>query len=1167
MPDLGDVARRLAARTARTRVGQRLRRPRLSVIVPFYNVEKYLAECLDSILAQDFRDIEVLLVDDGSPDGSRRIAERYVARDQRVRLLTRPNGGLGAARNTGVRAARGSYLTFVVSDDRLPAGALRVLMAQASRSGSEIVMGAVERFDSRRRWRPTWLPAVHTHPRTAVTLDEFLPLLRNLYTWNKVFRRDFWERQGLWFREGVAYEDQPIITQLFARATSIDVIPDVVYEYRARDDKSSISQQTASLKDLRARIEAWRLSEESFRKELSPQGYQGWLATLFNAHFHWYLASAGTIDDTYWEELTAAVRHYSAQAEPWVWEATEPAQRVLVELARQDRRADAQELVRRQHTKASLWPAEVRDDGILLQMPFHDDPALPTDLFLLRPEQMTVEHSVENIRWIEDGGRVWGELTGSAFILKVDLARFSAQISLILRNVRSGVEFVHSATQSPRASTPLAMDDLWCDYSAGTFRIRFPVEELVEHSEEGDQWEVCLQVVAAGFTATTPVTRVLRSGAAGRVPGGLLGDGRRVRAEWRFGQALRFVLDSNCVEVHGLGVGGRRLSGTLAAGHRIARVEAVSGGARVTARVADDHFALELPPVPPPAPGEGREWQIRVAGEGGQRLVVAPSDVPRPRADQHLVVQTNRSRELIVIESTARALAESATTTPTGELVIDGLALGSLDRFRLRAVRFDMECIGAPAEVREGEFRAVLDLRHEFYRFGRQPLAAGSYDLFVDLLDGSDLSFPLQIGPRLRSDLPVRVDTHDHEGNLLRGPTGAVQLRLARPLGDVRGKYAQNKLRSRRSTTSGLTRGILFRSYFGERATDNGLSIQEALRRRGSDLPVYWAVQDYGVPVPEGSTPVLVNSREWYDLLGSVKYYVDNMYQPEYFQKREGQVLVQTFHGYPFKVMGHTHWRHQQFSQAKIDAYDARAAEWDYLVSPARYATPLLRREFNFHGEVLEIGYPRNDVLFSSERDALRHRVRESLGIRPDQTVVLYAPTFRDYLAEDDQSAVMVDFFDFEEAQRGLGDDYVLLIRGHAFNARTRLRHGSRGNSIDVTVYPEVSDLYLAADAAVVDYSSLRFDFGVTGKPMIFHVPDLERYKAARGWLFDFELTAPGPLARTTEEVVGQLRDLDGVQARHRSDYEVFRADYLDLEDGKAGERFVDAVIVPRGDA
>jgi len=142
----------------------------------------------------------------------------------------------------------------------------------------------------------------------------------------------------------------------------------------------------------------------------------------------------------------------------------------------------------------------------------------------------------------------------------------------------------------------------------------------------------------------------------------------------------------------------------------------------------------------------------------------------------------------------------------------------------------------------------------------------------------------------------------------------------------------------------------------------------------------------------------------------------------------------------------------------------------------------------------------------------------------------------------------------------------VVLMREHAFHARTRQRVGSSGTTIDVTDYPEVSDLYLATDVAVVDYSSLRFDFGVTGKPMIFLVPDLQRYVETRGWLFDFEPTAPGPLVSTTAEVIDHLRDLRALGEKYASDYATFRETFLDLEDGHAAERFVDAVIAPRGD-
>jgi CDP-glycerol glycerophosphotransferase len=390
-----------------------------------------------------------------------------------------------------------------------------------------------------------------------------------------------------------------------------------------------------------------------------------------------------------------------------------------------------------------------------------------------------------------------------------------------------------------------------------------------------------------------------------------------------------------------------------------------------------------------------------------------------------------------------------------------------------------------------------------------------------------------------------------------------------RPIGSARGQYPQNAFRRAAATpyAGKLHRGLLVRSYFGELATDSGISVQQELRRRGSDLPVYWAVQDRSVVVPEGGIPVIVNSEEWYRLLASVAYYLDNMYQPDFHTKPEGQVIIETFHGYPFKQMGRPHWEQQGFSTALMESYARRAADWSYLVSPARYATPLLTRDFGYDGEVLEIGYPRNDVLLSDDADRIRAAVRESLGIRPDQTAVLYAPTFRDYMSRDDNQAVMPSFFDFARAHRRLGDDIVILIRGHAFNARTKHRVGSLPGTVDVTDYPEVSDLYLAADAAVVDYSSLRFDFGVTGKPMIFHVPDLQRYQDTRGWLFDFEPTAPGPLASTTDEVVDALLDLDAVRRDHATAYRRFRDEYLDLDDGKAGARLVDRVFVPRGDA
>ena len=182
---------------------------------------------------------------------------------------------------------------------------------------------------------------------------------------------------------------------------------------------------------------------------------------------------------------------------------------------------------------------------------------------------------------------------------------------------------------------------------------------------------------------------------------------------------------------------------------------------------------------------------------------------------------------------------------------------------------------------------------------------------------------------------------------------------------------------------------------------------------------------------------------------------------------------------------------------------------------------------------------PQRRALSAGGRRDPRRDPRGARASAEDQTAVLYAPTFRDYLRQTTTARAMVDFFDVDARRRG--------ARGRLRDPGPRARlqrprpaaRGQRPGIIDVTDYPEVSDLYLAADAAIVDYSSLRFDFGVTGKPMVFLVPDLQRYQETRGWLFDFEPTAPGPLRdHHRPRWSDRLLHLDEVREKHAAAYE-----------------------------
>ncbi len=225
------------------------------------------------------------------------------------------------------------------------------------------------------------------------------------------------------------------------------------------------------------------------------------------------------------------------------------------------------------------------------------------------------------------------------------------------------------------------------------------------------------------------------------------------------------------------------------------------------------------------------------------------------------------------------------------------------------------------------------------------------------------------------------------------------------------------------------------------------------------------------------------------------------------------------------------------------------------LVSPNRFSTDVLRGAFRFEGDVVETGYPRNDVLSSPERHAIRDRVRSELGLADGQRAVLYAPTWRD----------SYDFayeLDLEALQRGLGEDTVVLVRAHGLVAARTERVETSAGLRDVTGHQDIRELYLAADALMTDYSSAMFDFAITGRPMVFFTYDLEDYRdRVRGFYFDFEAEAPGPLLGTTEEVARALADLDGVTERYAEPYAAFRERFCHLEDGRASARAADALF------
>ena len=205
----------------------------LSIVVPVYNVKEYLPACMESLLGQaEGRPVEILLVDDGSTDGSGQLCEEYASQHTQVRVFRQENGGASAARNLGIRQAEGEYIQFVDSDDWLEKGALEKILA-ALENQPDILLVNLNRYrDGKKESATGW----HSES-LAGGAEAFLGrLIRKdpLYcvVVSPILSRDWQQKENLFFLEGIIHEDMEWIPHLLCRAGSIRVLDEPVYAYR-----------------------------------------------------------------------------------------------------------------------------------------------------------------------------------------------------------------------------------------------------------------------------------------------------------------------------------------------------------------------------------------------------------------------------------------------------------------------------------------------------------------------------------------------------------------------------------------------------------------------------------------------------------------------------------------------------------------------------------------------------------------------------------------------------------------------------------------------------------------------------------------------------------------------------------------------------------------------
>jgi CDP-glycerol glycerophosphotransferase len=394
---------------------------RISVVVPFYNNEDLLGDCLASIAAQTCTDLQVIMVDDGSTDGSAAIARSRAAADPRFTLVSVPNGGPGSARNHGVAAASGEFLAFVDADDMLPPDAYETLLPVLQQSGSDFVSGAVRRL-SADGLRPSGLHSRAIKARRLGTQISRTPeLFYDISVWNKLFRRSFWDAAGLAFPEGMLWEDLVAMTRAHVLASAVDVITEPVYCWRDRDKGApSITQSRTDISNFRDRITALELIDDFLRE----RGTQ----VMLHQHQHkalvndiWlYIGDLSRTSADYRAEFTALARRYLSQVSPKLMAKLPSGHKLAYYLIECDRQAELAQFATWLAAQPGRTPPMVRRFGRLsADLPLRRDRGLAIPARVFRPTWRELDPvvQVDGISWAADRLVV----TGSAYIPSVDI--------------------------------------------------------------------------------------------------------------------------------------------------------------------------------------------------------------------------------------------------------------------------------------------------------------------------------------------------------------------------------------------------------------------------------------------------------------------------------------------------------------------------------------------------------------------------------------------------------------------------------------------------------------------------------------------------------------------------------------------------------------------------
>lgn len=1144
---------------------------RVSVIIPVYNVHEFLEECVDSVLAQTLNDMElsdgyernlqIILVDDGSTDSSPQIAKRYASEHDNIEYVYEENQGLGHARNYGCEFAVGDYIIFLDSDDVVPPNAYEWMYTAAVKNGSDMTIGNVWRFKSAEALMSN-IHQVAFNPMKEVThITETPELFYDTTAWNKLIKRSFWEKHAFRFPEGILYEDIPVTIPMHFLANNVSLVHENCYLWRIREGLSkSITQTTTQTKNLQDRLfvmgEVDRFFDENVDDEkLHHVKNMKWLKNDLMI----FINRMRSIDEHESGELMKFLQRYVEEnIDPEDFGHLNEFDSLKYEYLMNDDFDKLVGLLNFQYEQLKVTKVYQKNSHVMFD----------ADKDLLKKSPFCIDRYIReanNVKYIQgvDFGKQNIEIRGFSVIPAMDIKSFTdRQYSFYLVNSKS------------RKKMPLEHEDVDTgdikpfnirfgrafSYNASGYKVIIPYADLNANPDFEGENRIMVSFTQEGISHN-----------------------------FFAGSAKEDVRKITNLRANIYGSSYFKIKYTMKNEVIVDVVPIREKFEKIT--INDDRICIHSPQFAGDLfvyyPADSINAEVKIPFEYDEADAMYSVEVSRLRDLNGQIVHEDKSpavynsKEIVTLHSIHGQCIIDATndyymdickfenTTEISRVTRKGGVFeiasnlhssDDIGQIKSATLYFKNPLNQKPHVVSQARF--TKDSDDIVFRINlsdrnvTKDLYEEVHDMFVEYEhDGGSFS----TGLYLLKDFEETYSKDSYDYKVFRTEMGRFSIAVTRnwPIyEDTPGKRLKHsKLTSRLFLKMPMhKKRVVFESMWGSKYSCNPRYLYEYINDNHPDWECVWVLKDKHIPVNGNAIRTTRFSIPYFYYMATSKYLVNNVNFHDHYEKRPGQIEIQTMHGTPLKTLG-LDVASDFPTKRKEEVFLKKCNRWDYLTVQSDFVANITERCFRFKKEFLKFGYPRTDILYTKDNPKDIAEIKEKMGLPKDKKVILYAPTWRIKNKFD----LMIDLDSFKKS---LSDEYVLILRLHHFSA-TGWKQPPKDDFIyDLTDYDSIEELYLVSDMLVTDYSSVMFDYAILDRPIFLFTYDMEEYRdKLRGMYFDIEEMAPGPIVYTSEELEKAIINISETENETKALRERFQKEFVPFECANSSERIFDAVM------